>query len=632
MSGKTQRPFGLWDSPVTTPMLARMRGLSELAWESENVLLWHESRGGKPFIVVQHGTEAPRDVTEDVAPRARVGYGGGDFAVAKGFVYYPDAATGRLFRQPLAGGAATPLTPPFGKAAAPRVSPDGRFVAYVHHDAEKHDRIAVVDSAGKHWPQILAEGHDFYAFPRWSADGKWVAFVAWDHPHMPWDASALYLAPVAPEGSGLPRLGAPVKIAGGDDASVFQPEFTPDGRTLLYVSDESGWSQIHAFDLASRKSRKVTDAEDVELGRPLWVQEVRTYAVSHDSRVVYAAANKRGFVRMMRIDLESGQLELIDALSHYTDTAQPAISPDGKTLAVIASAGNLPPRLVTMDLKGGDTRVVARATAESLRPDDLSTPVPLTWKTGRSEECHGLYYPPASATFAGAGKPPLIVIVHGGPTAQVRAAYSAQAQFFATRGYGVLYVNHRGSTGYGRAYMKKLNGNWGLVDVQDSVSGARHLAEAGKVDGKKTVIMGGSAGGYTVLQTMVDEPEAFAAGICLYGIANQFTLVAATHKFEERYNDVLLGPLPEAADLWRQRSPLFHAAKIKRPLAVFQGEKDEVVPKDQAETLVAALRRGGTPHVYHVYAGEGHGWRKPETIEHFYGEVDAFLKQYIVYS
>jgi dipeptidyl aminopeptidase/acylaminoacyl peptidase len=227
--------------------------------------------------------------------------------------------------------------------------------------------------------------------------------------------------------------------------------------------------------------------------------------------------------------------------------------------------------------------------------------------------------------------PPLVVIVQGGPTSQARAGRSAQTLFFTTRGYAVLLVNHRGSTGYGRKYMLKQRGRWGLVDVEDCVSGAKYLAEQGKIDGQRTVIMGGSAGGYTVLQTMVDAPEAFTAGICLYGIANQFTLVADTHKFEERYSDKLLGSLPEAAELYRQRSPLFHAGKIKRPLAIFQGDKDKVVPKDQSDVMVKALQRNGTPCVYHVYEGEGHGFRKAETIEHFYKAIDSFLKENVIY-
>jgi dipeptidyl aminopeptidase/acylaminoacyl peptidase len=214
----------------------------------------------------------------------------------------------------------------------------------------------------------------------------------------------------------------------------------------------------------------------------------------------------------------------------------------------------------------------------------------------------------------------------------VTATYHAQAQFFATRGYAVLQVNYRGSTGYGREYMLKLRGSWGIYDVEDSISGARSLAEQGRVDAVKRVIMGGSAGGFTVLQTLATHPGVFTAGICLFGVANQFTLAAETHKFEARYLDSILGPLPEAAAVYRERSPIFHAGKIADPIAVFQGEIDQVVPKNQSDTIVASLKARGVPHEYHVYPGEGHGWRKTETIEQFYETVDKFLRQYVVFA
>jgi dipeptidyl aminopeptidase/acylaminoacyl peptidase len=243
-----------------------------------------------------------------------------------------------------------------------------------------------------------------------------------------------------------------------------------------------------------------------------------------------------------------------------------------------------------------------------------------------------LYYPPASDRFEGVGLPPLMVMVHGGPTSQVPARFNAESQFFATRGYAVLQVNYRGSTGYGKDYMNKLRGAWGVYDVEDSATGALYLVERGLADRSKLVIMGGSAGGYTVLQSLVDKPGFYKAGVCLYGVSNQFTLASDTHKFEERYTDSLLGPLPEAAALYRDRSPVFHADKIVDPLIIFQGLEDKVVTPSQSESIVAALKARGVPHEYHAYAGEGHGWRKPETIEHFYKTTLAFLKQYVLFA
>ncbi|PJF27375.1 MAG: hypothetical protein CUN53_04315, partial [Phototrophicales bacterium] len=245
------------------------------------------------------------------------------------------------------------------------------------------------------------------------------------------------------------------------------------------------------------------------------------------------------------------------------------------------------------------------------------------------------YYPPAPAESNAPlppGLPPLVILVHGGPTSQVSAAYNPQAQFFATRGYAVLAVNHRGSAGYGKAYRDKLRGMWGVYDVEDCISGAAYLASLGLIDPNKLVIMGGSAGGYTVLQSLVTRPGVYKAGICLYGISDLFALDEETHKFESRYNHSLLGALPEAAAIWRARSPIFHADKIRDPLLIFQGDEDRVVPPNQSEKIVTALKKRGVPCEYHLFAGEGHGFRKPETIQTMYAAIEAFLRQHVVYS
>lgn len=632
MQEKQPRQYGLWPSAVSPKSMATGKKFVDLAWDQdEHTLVWLESRSGQGtlFAIDADQTDAPRDLTGDLNVRAHVGYGGGDFTVAHGFAYFADGASGRLLRVRVAGGAPSPVTPPFGSAAAPRVTPDGRFVAYVHHDQARTDRLAVVDAQGRYWPQILAEGHDFYAWVRWSPDGRRLAFVAWDHPNMPWEGCRLYLASVnIPHGSGLPTLAPPKLIAGGSQVSIFQPEFTPDGRSLLYVSDESGFGQLHALDLNSGKSTKLTSTQGAEYGQPAWTQEQRSYAVLGNGEIV-AAVNKRGFVRLHALMTDAFEAELLDPLSVYTDVAQPVAQ--GSRLAFFGSSPTVSQRLVVHDFAKDKSRIVARQGPDMLAEGDLAHAVALTWRSAGLEEAHGLFYAPANSRYSGIGRPPLIVIIHGGPTAQARAGFKMEAQFFASRGYAVLYVNHRGSSGYGREYMLKLRGKWGQVDVEDAVSGARHLVDAGKVDPGRMVIMGGSAGGYTVLQTLVDEPEAFQAGIVEYGIANQFTLVADTHKFEERYSDFLLGPLPDTAKLYRQRSPLFHAAKIRRPLALFQGAKDQVVPPSQAESIVKALQRAGTPHIYHLYEGEGHGFRKAETLEHFYTTVDAFLREHVIY-
>lgn len=626
----TSRAPGLWESPLTPKMVAQGLRLTDVAWDTDGeTLVWLEGRSDRGVLVAARLDDpAPRDLTSELSVRATVGYGGGDFTVGHGHVYF--ASGGRLYRQPLAGGEARPITPAYGSAAAPALSPDGRWLLFVHTD-ERVDVLAVVDAEGARWPVKLAEGHDFYMQPAWHPAGDRIAWVQWDHPQMPWDGTELWTAEFAADGA-APRLVDGERLAGDADTAVSHPQFSPDGASLAYVADPTGLGQVYLLDLGSREERQLTHG-DTDYGRPAWAQGQRRLAFVQDGRAIVAIGGRAGFERLVVVDARTGETRDAGGESgRYTDLGQPAATPAGDRLALLASAADQPARVASFDLPGAGERVWARSTGETIPVAAFSVPEAIAWPSFDGELAHGLFYPPHNERFTSPALPPLIVLVHGGPTSQVVAAYSAQTQFFTSRGYAVLWVNYRGSTGYGRDYMLKLRGAWGVYDVEDSLSGARYLAEQGRVDPNRRVIMGGSAGGFTVLQTLVTNPGFFTAGICLFGVANQFGLVADTHKFEERYSDSLLGPLPEAAALYRERSPVFHADRIRDPIAVFQGEIDQVVPKNQSDAIVASLKARGVPHEYHVYAGEGHGWRKTETIEDFYGKVDRFLRQYVVFA
>lgn len=623
----TIRPYGLWDSPISPRSLASGLRLPDVQWDSDGrTLVWLEGRSGGNVLVAASidGCDAPRDLTDDIAIRAQVGYGGGDFTVHGGQVFFV-AKSGRLYRQGLHAGHARVITPEFGHAASPVVSPDGQWVLYVH-SYERNDVLAVVDAEGRQWPQQLVSGHDFYMQPRWHPRGHSLACIAWDHPQMPWDGTTLYIARLR---DGAPVVSETQVIAGGTDVAIFQPEYSPDGRWLAYVSDESGWSNIYLYDLDEGTHRALTVAT-AEHGTPAWVQGLRTYGWSHDSRHIFFIRNERGFARLYRQAITSQQAEPMAGLEAYTWLEQPAISPISDTIAVLTSSSTRPKRLVVTGATMA--RIFRRTTTENIEPAELTEAQPVSWMSSGDVEVHGLLFMPASQRFESDGLPPAIIKVHGGPTSQSPATYDAQAQFFATRGYAVLAVNFRGSTGYGRTYMEALRGNWGVYDVEDAVSGARYLAEQGLADSNRIVIMGGSSGGYTVLEALCRAPGVFKAGLCFYGISNLFMLAADTHKFEERYLDSLLGPLPEASAVYRERSPLFHAERLRDPIAVFQGDEDQVVPRAQSDAIVESLRRRGVPHVYQVYAGEGHGWRKNETIEAFYRAIDAFLRQYVLFA
>ena len=623
------RAYGTWESAIDGASIASVVSLRDVQWnDSDDTVVWWESRGKLGVLLAQTGVDAPRDLTDRrLNVSGRVGYGGGAFTVGGGKVVF--AAEGRLYSQSLAGGAARAITPKFGNYASPALSADGRWLACAHN-YEGLDGIILVDADGEAFPRKLAYGTDFVMQPAWHPSGDQLAFIAWNHPQMPWNGSELRIAALATEASGSPYAQNILTLTGDAETAIFQPEFSPDGRYLAYISDASGWSQLYVYDLEAQAHRQLT-AVEAEHGTPAWAQGLRTYGWSGEGDSLVCIENSRGFSSLIRVDVESGASAGIAGWEAYSDLEQVAVSPRSGAVAVIASSSLIPPRIVSID-RQGRALTHRRRGAENLPVDEQSPAQAITWTCDDGEQAHGLFYPPALKDEMPAGAPPLIVNVHGGPTSQRRAGYYSEAQFFTTRGYAVLQVNHRGSTGYGKAYMNRHRGNWGVYDVTDSIAGVKHLAEAGQVDSEKAVIMGGSAGGFTVLQSLVRHPGFYRAGICSYGVSNQFGLLMDTHKFEERYTYWLLGELPEAAEVYRERSPIFHADKIVDPIIVFQGADDVVVPQDQSDTIVASLRRRGIPHEYHLFEGEGHGWRMPETIETYYSKIERFLLQHVIYA
>lgn len=650
---KQKLAYGTWPGAISPRSMAEALPLYDVAWDTDSdTLVWLEGRNAKGVLVAQAGGQAPRDLTADMSVRAMVGYGGGDFTVAKGNVYFA-GPNGRLYKQSLPEGEARAITPAFGYAASPAVSKDGKWLVYVH-TYEQVDGLAIVDTAGASWPRKLAFGTDFVMQPTWHPEGEYVAYIAWNHPEMPWDGTELRLISLEYDRNGVPGVGSIETIAGDTQNAIFQPEFSPDGLSLAYISDKTGWNQLYVYDIAHKTHKQLTNGE-ADHGEAAWVQGVKVYGWSADSRSILYSRNEQGFISLWRLDVSSGKSACIDELSHYTSFAQVAVSQHQDTVAAIASSGKIPARIISYDLRApippvlsleasaapGSQVIVDERPAEIIHKRSSTENVPaaqlapvkaISWKGQDGDTAYGLYYAPASDRFESSGTPPLIVYVHGGPTGQEVASYHPAAQFFATRGYAFLLVNHQGGTGYGKAFMNKLRGNWGIYDVADSASGAEYLASQGLADPKRFVIMGGSAGGFTVLQSLVEKPGFYKAGVCLYGVSNQFGLAMETHKFEARYTDSLLGPLPEAADVYRARSPIFHAHKIVDPMIVFQGEDDVVVPRNQSDTIVESLKARNIPHEYHVYAGEGHGWRKAETKEHYYNAVVKFLKTYVVFA
>ncbi|MFB6352164.1 MAG: prolyl oligopeptidase family serine peptidase [Bradymonadaceae bacterium] len=619
-----KKPYGLWRSPLTPKSMAGDLSLREVGWACDGeTIVWAESRSGQGVLCARRFDDAQWDITRELEVQGGVG----EFTVYEDTVLFA-AADGRLYRTSVDEGWPEPITPEYGSVASPTVSPDGEWVVFVHTDGET-DVLAAVDPAGDKWPQKIAEGADFYMHPAWHPAGDRLAWVEWDHPNMPWDETRLQTADVS-SAEGHLVVGEPEARAGGDATSVLQPEFSPDGGRLAYSSDADGWWHLYLQDLESGRASQLTEGE-YEMAGPAWVQGIRSFAWAPGGEQVFAVRNDHGRMELVRIGVDGSQ-ETVQAIDEYEVFRQPTISSTGR-LATIGSATDTPPRVVTW-APGEEERIERRSSSERVTSEQLADIETLSWTVdheGEEFEVYGNYYPPTNPEYTAAGDPPAIVMVHGGPTSQRTAEFEGRSQFFATRGFAVLDVNYRGSTGYGREYRDALKGNWGEADVADVVAGAEHLVDQGLADGDKLVVMGGSAGGYTVLQSLVEHPGFFAAGISMYGISNLFTLSMDTHKFEQFYNDSLVGALPEAAETFRERSPLFHAENIEDPVALFQGGEDTVVPREQADKIVESLERRGVPHEYHIYEDEGHGWRQPETIEEFYESTLDFLKQWVLF-
>ncbi len=605
---------------MSVEMLGGASRFLEVKWgDNGEALVWLERSDGQGRLWVRRGREGARPLTDGISVGGEVGYGGGGFDVQGMDMVY--CSEGRLHRLNLERGLSRAITPAFGSVASPAISADGQWVAFVHR-YEGRDRVAVVDIEGNRWPVIAGEGADFYMQPSWSPEGDELYWACWDHPAMPWNEARIERARWEGDGAGSVE-----GVAGeaGDEVARQQPLVSPDGQRLAYLSDGSGHWQVVVRHLESGQEERWSKEGD-EYGGPAWIQGLR-YMEWQDSTTLVAVARRHGEGRVERLS-EGGEPREVAGFGTYGLIEQISVNGAGE-IAALAQGSTTPPRVVVAGQEG--SMPMAYSSSERLGKGDLSTAEPVSWEVD-GQEVYGLYYAPTKDLFGDGSAPPALVMVHGGPTSQREAGWEARNQYFATRGWAVLDVNYRGSTGYGRAYMEALFGQWGVVDVADVVGGARYLADEGLADGSRIAIMGGSAGGYTVLQSLATHPGVFRAGVSLYGISNLFELSAGTHKFEAYYNDTLIGPLPESAERFRERSPLFSAERISDPVAIYHGAKDKVVPIDQAEAIVGSLKSRGVPHEFHVYDEEGHGWRREETVIHFHESVLEFLTRQVVYA
>ncbi|HWC95174.1 MAG TPA: prolyl oligopeptidase family serine peptidase [Candidatus Sulfopaludibacter sp.] len=619
-------PYGTWKSPITADLIvAQSIGLSEIRLDGDDVY-WLESRpqeAGRSVVVRRApGNPAAQDINP--APfnvRSRVHeYGGGAWTVSNGVLYFSHFADNRLYRMSADAASPTPLSPegPWRYADGIIDRPRRRWIGVQedHTAAEAVNRIVAIDTEpGSGAIAILASGHDFYSSPQLSPDGRRLAYLAWDHPNMPWTGTSLYVVELNANGH---PAGDPQLQAGGPRESIFQPTWSPDGAELFYVSDRTGWWNLYRQAWGAAPS--AVAPMDAEFGQPQWVFGMSTYAFAGTDRLVCSYASK-GLGRLATIDLESGVLTPLDV--PWTDFS--SVRASANRVVFRGGSPTMPGSMLALDLDSGTSEILRQSTTVS---GSFSPAEPIEFPTSGGKTAFGLYYPAANPEYRApeGDLPPLVVKCHGGPTAAASSTLDLRIQFWTSRGIAVLDVNYGGSTGFGREYRERLDGNWGVVDVDDCVNGARFLAERGLVDGKRCVITGGSAGGYTTLAALTFR-DTFQGGASHYGVSDPVALTRDTHKFESRYLDSLIGPYPEKEALYRERSPIAHADRLRVPVIFFQGDQDMVVPPNQTELMVDALRKNGTPVGYLLFSGEQHGFRKSESIKR---SLDAELYFYAI--
>jgi dipeptidyl aminopeptidase/acylaminoacyl peptidase len=619
-------PYGSWKSPITSDLIvAETIMLGQPMLDGDDIY-WLETRPqeqGRAVIVRRTPDGAATDLNPaPYSARTRVHeYGGAGYLPAAGVVYFANFADQRLYRQG-PGAAPEPLTPEMACRYADMIldRPRGRLICIRedHRDPSREAVNALVAiSLDQGEATTLRAGNDFYASPRLSPDGRRLAWLTWNHPNMPWDGCELWVAEIDAAGA----LAAPQRVAGGVQESIFQPEWSPDG-VLHFVSDRSGWWNLYRWREGAAEALCPMAAE---FGLPQWVFDMATYAFVEGG--ILCCYSAKGHSHLALLD-QAGQLEplALPFSQFYRVKAQ------GSTALLLAASPDQPQTLARLDLAQRQHTVLRRSSALAIDPGYLAAPQAIEFPTTGGETAHALFYAPQNRDFAApAGeRPPLLVMSHGGPTGAVNDALDMEIQYWTSRGIAVVDVNYGGSTGYGRAYRQRLNGQWGVVDVDDCANAALYLAEQGLVDGQRLAITGGSAGGYTTLCCLTFK-QVFKAGASHYGISDLEAMTLETHKFESRYLDGLIGPYPERRDLYLARSPIHHTEGLSCALILFQGLEDKIVLPNQAELMVAALRAKGLPVAYLPFEGEQHGFRQAANIRRaldaeltFYAQIFGF--------
>lgn len=628
MSQKKIVPYGSWGSPITADLINQDSVSLESAVFVHGELYWVESlpaEGGRSRVMKRTADRQAEELTP--APfnvRTRVHeYGGAAFVPHHSRLYFSNFQDNRLYVRN-ENGDIQPITSNSNCRYADAAIDEKRSRLYwVREDHTEsaifaETTLVTMDFDGRN-ERIIATGNDFYSNPRISPDGSQLAYLTWRHPNMPWDTTELWLADLNDDGS----LSNERKVAGGQDESIIQPVWSPGG-SLFFLSDQTNWWNLMRLD---GQETKAVCPMAAEFGSPSWIFGKSDYAFI-DEETIVASYSQNGSGHLGKIDVLSGEVSPLE--TRFTSFS--FIHASDHQIAFIAASPTAFPRVATLDLTNLQTSDVKVSSALSVDENDLSVPEPIEFPTDNNKTAHAIYYRPKNARFEAPEKekPPLWVHVHGGPTSAAPSALNLKIQYWTSRGFAVVDVNYGGSTGYGREYRERLNGNWGIVDVQDCANAARFLINENEVDPNRIAISGGSAGGYTTLASLVFT-DVYSAGASHYGLTELEIFAQETHKFESRYMDGLLGPYPEAKDAYYERSPINFTDRLSCPVIFFQGLDDKVVPPNQAELMVEALQAKGLPVAYIAFEGEGHGFRRAQNIKrsldgefYFYSRIFGF--------
>ena len=604
---KTVQPYGSWPSVVSAELITKAAPSLNFVQSQGDNLYWVEGRpwdAGRSVIMCRDGAGHIRDLLP--APYSHHSkvheYGGMAYAADDTHLYFVNAADQCIYQLNLQGtGKPKAITNPglrFADLAIDAAHQQVIAVGEKHHpDREPENFIAAIGiSSGE--VSLLVSGADFYAYPRISPDGQQLCWVQWQHPNMPWECTQLWHGNLTPKGLADPEL-----VAGGNNnQAIFQPAWSPDNQ-LYYVTDKDNWWNIHRADGTAVLSKAA------EFATPLWQFGMSTYDFI-DAQTIGCLWTDQGQWHSGFIDIASGKLT--QAQSQYS-SLEAACCHRGR-LYMVAGAPALANQIVGIGTDGQVKSIYAPSSLD-LNHQDIAQPESLFFPSGNGDQVHAFFYPPTNAWYQGpeGQLPPVIALCHGGPTGATASGLNLKIQYWTNRGFAVVDINYRGSTGFGRDYRQALADSWGIKDVEDTQYAIGYLAKQHKIDPLRCLIRGGSAGGYTVLSALTFT-DTFKAGASLYGIGDLETLASDTHKFESRYLDSLIGPYPERRDIYLQRSPIHHAEGLNCPVIFLQGLEDKVVPPNQAEMMVKLLQDKGIKVEYVTFADEGHGFRKAHNI------------------